>query len=65
MFDKNKFLKNLKRIGYCFPTKNKNLFIKIIKAFQRHYRKELISGKIDQESFIIAQNLANKMQKRP
>ena len=59
--DKNKFRKNLSRIGYCFSTKNKNLFIKTIKAFQRHFRKELINGILDQECLIIAQNLANKL----
>ena len=29
----------------------------IIKAFQRRYRQELISGKIDKECLLISQNL--------
>ncbi len=61
--NKNKFLKNLDNIGYCFPNNGKNLYIKTIKAFQRRFRKELINGILDQECFIIAQNLANKLQK--
>ena len=61
--NKNKFLKNLKNIGYCFPNNGKNLYIKTVKAFQRRFRKELINGILDQECFIIAQNLANKLQK--
>ena len=59
--NKNKFFKNLTKIGYCLPTRNKIFFIKIIKAFQRHFRKELINGILDQECLIIAQNLANKL----
>ena len=56
--DKIKFVKNLKKIGYCFSTKNKSFFAKIVKAFQRHYRKELINGLVDKECIIIAQNLS-------
>ena len=59
--DKKKFFKNLNKIGYCFSSKNKLFFIKTIKAFQRHFRKELINGILDQECFIIAQNLAKKL----
>ena len=59
--DKIKFIKNLKKIGYSFPTKNKLFFSKIVKAFQRHYRKELINGLVDKECLIIAENLSNNL----
>ena len=59
--DKVKFVKNLSNIGYYFSTKNKSFFIKTVKAFQRHYRKELINGLIDKECLIIAQNLLKKL----
>ena len=59
--DKKRFVKNLNQIGYCFSVKNKLFFIKTIKAFQRHFRKELINGILDQECFMIAQNLTKKL----
>ena len=59
--DKKRFVKNLNKIGYCFSAKNKLFFIKTIKAFQRHFRKELINGILDQECFMIAKNLAKKL----
>lgn len=58
--DKKVFIKNLNNIGYAFKAKNKNLLFKTIKAFQRHFRKELINGIIDKECLIIAQNLLKK-----
>tara|TARA_B100001057_G_scaffold481022_1_gene554572 strand:+ start:152 stop:895 length:744 start_codon:yes stop_codon:yes gene_type:complete len=54
------FMKNLNKIGYLKITENdlkKKQFI--IKAFQRRYRQELISGKIDKECFLISKNLIN------
>ena len=63
--DKKRFVENLNKIGYCFSAKNKSLFFKTIKAFQRHFRKELINGIVDQECFKIAQNLTKKIQKTP
>tara|TARA_B110000438_G_C15702119_1_gene601478 strand:+ start:355 stop:1071 length:717 start_codon:yes stop_codon:yes gene_type:complete len=59
IFKKSKieFIKNLIKIGYCFKGKKKSNFKKIVKAFQRHYRKKLINGIIDKECLIIAQNL--------
>ena len=63
--DKKRFVKNLNKIGYCFFTKNKTFFIKTIKAFQRHFRKELINGIVAQECFKIAQNLTKKIQNTP
>jgi len=63
--DKKKFVKNLNNIGYCFSLKKKYFFIKILKAFQRRYRKELINGLVDKECLIIAQNLSKKTIKNP
>ena len=59
--DKEKFKKNLNNIGYCFSNKNKSFFNKIVKAFQRHYRKELINGLLDKECLIISENLAKSL----
>ena len=59
--DKIKFVKNLNNIGYCFSTKKKSFLVKIMKAFQRHYRPELINGRADKECLIIAQNLSKKL----
>ena len=59
--DKIKFIKNLNKIGYCFSNKKKPFSTKILKAFQRHYRQELINGHVDKECLIIAQNLSKKL----
>ena len=59
--NKKKFIKHLNKIGYCLSEKNKPFLTKTIKAFQRHFRKELINGLLDQECFIIAQNLTKKL----
>ncbi len=59
--DKIKFFKNLKKIGYCFSPRNTFFVKKTIKAFQRHYRKELINGVLDKECLIIAENLTKKL----
>jgi len=58
---KVEFINKLKKIGYCFNTRRKGSLIKIIKAFQRHYRKELINGVIDKECLIIAKNISKKV----
>jgi len=58
---KLKFIYSLKKIGYCLNNKKKSNSLKIIKAFQRHYRKELINGIIDKECLIIAQNISKKI----
>ena len=42
--DEVDFYKKLKKIGYWFPYKNKKSSVKIIKAFQRHFRKELVNS---------------------
>jgi N-acetylmuramoyl-L-alanine amidase len=58
---KLEFINNLKKIGYYFDNKKKANFAKVIKAFQRHYRKELINGIIDKECFLIAKNILKKI----
>ena len=59
--DKIKFIKNLNKIGYCMKFNNRPFLKKIIKAFQRHYRKELINGILDKECLYIANNLSKKL----
>jgi len=56
--DKIKFFKNLNKIGYCFFNERKFSSKGVIKAFQRHYRSELINGLIDKECIIIAKSLS-------
>ena len=58
---KVEFINKLKKIGYCFNHRRKGSLIKIIKAFQRHYRKELINGILDKECLIIAKNISKKV----
>ena len=58
---KSKFIKNINNIGYRFFSKNKADFTKNIKAFQRHYRKELVNGLIDKECMLIAENLSKNI----
>ncbi len=55
-----KFKKLLIRIGYFLPKDEKKSFTMTTKAFQRHFRKELINGILDKECLIIADNLAKK-----
>tara|TARA_S200000501_G_scaffold368829_1_gene407280 strand:- start:96 stop:842 length:747 start_codon:yes stop_codon:yes gene_type:complete len=57
--EKKEFLKNLYKIGYSQKgkTKYKNHTINLIKAFQRKFRQEFVSGKIDQECLLISKNL--------
>ena len=62
---KKKFFNNLSKIGYRF-IKNSNLkkeyfLIKLVKAFQRRYRQQLINGKIDKECLLISENLVKKL----
>ena len=62
--NKDKFVKNLYKIGY--PKKyifNKNKYLKkLIIAFQRRFRQELVNGIIDQECLIISKNLIKKLR---
>jgi len=55
------FIKNINGIGYCSSQNKKISLIKNVKAFQRHYRQELISGSIDKECLIIAKNLLKNL----
>jgi len=59
--DKAKFAKHLNKIGYRFTLRKKSSFIKTIKAFQRHYRKELVDGYLDKECLIIARSLSKNL----
>ena len=59
--DKIEFIKNLKKIGYSFSNNKRSANVKIIEAFQRHYRKELINGLIDKECLIIAKNISKNI----
>ena len=58
---KAEFINKLKKIGYCFNLCRKGNLTKITKAFQRHYRKDLINGIIDKECLIIAKNISKKI----
>ena len=51
-FELFKFFNNLKKIGYQSKSK-----IKVAKAFQRRFRQEQISGKIDKECLLISNSL--------
>ncbi len=61
----NKFFKNLSKIGYSFKKpsnlKKKYFLIRLVKAFQRRYRQQLINGKIDEECFLISENILKKL----
>ena len=58
--EKKIFFKYIKKIGYQtqYNLKKSIYEIKIIKAFQRRFRPEYISGVIDQECLLIAKNLS-------
>ena len=52
-----KFLINLKKFGYSVEFKNYVDKKKIIKSFQRRFRPELVSGKIDFQTYSILKSL--------
>ena len=57
------FMKKINILGYCLRYKRYNekyLIRKIVEAFQRHFRRELINGIIDKECLLIAENIAKK-----
>jgi len=54
-----KFFNNLKKIGYLTKKLNFKNKIKLVKAFQRRFRPEIINGKIDRENLVIAQKIGN------
>ena len=55
------FFNNLYKIGYRYFDKKKSSknYLKVIKAFQRRFRQNKVTGLIDQESFQISHYLAN------
>ena len=59
--DKNRFIKNIYKIGYCkIPKMSEKSSIKYLtKAFQRRFRNELVNGIIDYECFLLSKNLVN------
>ena len=59
LVEERNFMMNLNKIGY-FKISLKNYNLKkriIIKAFQRHFRQNLINGIADQECLMISKNL--------
>ena len=54
------FKKLLIRIGYFLPSGKTKSFTRTTKAFQRHFRKDLINGILDKECLMIVENLAKK-----
>ena len=60
--EKNKFFKNLNKIGYNDIKKLKtNISNKyLIIAFQRRFRQGLVNGKLDKECLLISKNLVMK-----
>jgi len=54
------FTKFLKKIGFNFNVQNKKKFKYTVKAFQRHFRPQIINGIIDIECLEIAKNLSKK-----
>ncbi len=59
LVEENIFMTNLRKIGYLKTSQQKNNIKKrnIIKAFQRHFRQNLINGISDQECLIISKDL--------
>ena len=59
--EEKKFYKNLIKIGYSkLYCKNSKLKSSVIKAFQRHFRQQLVNGKLDKECLIISENIVKK-----
>ena len=54
------FVKFIKKIGFNFNAQNKKNFKYTVKAFQRHFRPQIINGIIDIECLEIAKNLSKK-----
>ncbi len=52
------FFKYLSKIGYFIKKKDLSNKTKLIRNFQRHFRQNLINGKLDQETLYIAENLS-------
>ena len=62
--DENNFIKNLYKIGYArYLNRDRSKNIKLlVKAFQRRFRQELITGLIDKECLLISKNLAKNFE---
>ena len=62
LIEKNKFYKNLYKIGYSknFGKKNINYLKKLTTVFQMRFRQDLINGIVDKECLIISKNLIKK-----
>ena len=58
ILEKKEFLNCLKKIGYFVKQISLKKKKKLITAFQRRFRPELINGKIDRECLIIAQKVS-------
>ena len=61
--DEKIFFKNIYSIGYRYfqlDKRNKNKDFKVIRAFQRRYLPQKVTGKIDSKTFKISHFLANK-----
>ena len=60
--EKNKFYKNLYKIGYSknFGKRNINYLKKLTTVFQMRFRQDLINGIVDKECLIISKNLIKK-----
>ena len=58
ILEKKEFLNCLKKIGYFVRQISLKQKKKLITAFQRRFRPELINGKIDRECLIIAQKIS-------
>ena len=60
--EKNKFYKNLYKIGYKknFGKNNLNYLKKLTTVFQMRFRQDLINGIVDKECLIISKNLIKK-----
>ena len=60
----NSFFKNLFKIGYRYFAVNKRIKkdLLIIRAFQKHYLPQSVTGKIDKKTFRISHYLANYLK---
>ena len=58
LYEDKKMLKYLKSFGYFVNKISVKKKTKLIKAFQRRFRPELINGKIDKECLLIAENIS-------
>ena len=61
---RNFFFNNLYKIGYRYFDKKKSSKsdLQVIKAFQRRFRQNKVTGLIDQESYQISHYLANSLK---